>query len=557
MIHTIPSDGLTLAVEEFGKGPPLVFAHGLTGNRHVTRAQLTPLAGRYRIIIYDQRGHNDSTPVTEPALYAPARMAADMTAVLDALSIEKAIVGGESMGAATALLFALRHPQRVDKLLLTAPAFGDTLNPAADDIRQMGESIAQLGLERFLQQAAIRQRDELEWPEVVIERVAQMRGSHDAASLALACQTVIQWQILPNLEALSTLTYPVCILAWPDDARQLRCLWRHGAGRPPAAPDRPVAAFADGMTMMAAPGDFARLRFINIPDFCLYWIMAVRKYVQYSGDTALADELSTAVHRAIGWFQKYVNEDDLLTDVPHWIFVDWAELDKKGQVTTLNAQFVAALHTAVYLAQLTGQTTAADVWRQLAAAASKAINTHLWDEERGVYVDARGSRRVSQQSNAAVIAFDVAPPERWPRILDAILDEDRVQLTRVGEREAAYAGFDEEQHVVMAQPFFSHHLHRALSKVGRTDALLANIRRHWGALVEAGDDTFRETWQIDGLTSLCHAFSATPTFDLSTEVLGITPLQQGFTHFQVTPNVGDLAWAHGDYPTPQGNIEVD
>src|ERR1700674_5008374 len=96
----IPSDGLLLTVETFGTGAPIVFAHGLLGNRHVVRAELAPLASHYRIVTFDQRGHGDSSPVTDPALYQPARMAGDMAAVMDALGIERAIVGGESMGAA-------------------------------------------------------------------------------------------------------------------------------------------------------------------------------------------------------------------------------------------------------------------------------------------------------------------------------------------------------------------------------------------------------------------------------------------------------------------------
>lgn len=119
----VASDGIELMVETFGDGPWLVFAHGLTGNRQGSRRQMTPLADRYRIAIYDQRGHGDSTPVMDPALYDLDRMAGDMAVVMDALGIDQAIVGGESMGAATTLRFAMRHPERVTALLLTAPAF--------------------------------------------------------------------------------------------------------------------------------------------------------------------------------------------------------------------------------------------------------------------------------------------------------------------------------------------------------------------------------------------------------------------------------------------------
>ncbi|MBK8034793.1 MAG: alpha/beta fold hydrolase [Chloroflexi bacterium] len=80
-IVKINSDGLELVAESFGSGPPLIAAHGLTGNRHITGRQLKQLANRYRIIVYDQRGHSDSTPVTNPSLYNPDRMAEDMRAV--------------------------------------------------------------------------------------------------------------------------------------------------------------------------------------------------------------------------------------------------------------------------------------------------------------------------------------------------------------------------------------------------------------------------------------------------------------------------------------------
>ena len=108
----VASDGLLLAAETFGEGKPLVFAPGLTDNRGYIRRQLLPLADRYRIVTYDQRGHGDSTPVTDPALYTPERMAGDMARILDAFDIERAVIGGESMGAATALLFAFTWPER-------------------------------------------------------------------------------------------------------------------------------------------------------------------------------------------------------------------------------------------------------------------------------------------------------------------------------------------------------------------------------------------------------------------------------------------------------------
>lgn len=213
----IQSDGLALAVETFGEGPPLVYAHGLMGNRHIARRELAPLADRYRIVVYDQRGHGESSPVTDPSLYDAQRMAGDMAVVMDALGVERASVGGESMGAATTLCFALQWPERVEQLLLTAPAFGDRPNPGAQRMKDIGKGIAALGMAKFLQVAAEPQRTELGWPPEAITYVAEMIGSHDPHSLVTALHTLPHWVILSDLAALSKLRFPICVIAWDSD----------------------------------------------------------------------------------------------------------------------------------------------------------------------------------------------------------------------------------------------------------------------------------------------------------------------------------------------------
>ena len=96
-----------------------------------------------------------------------------------------------------------------------------------------------------------------------------------------------------------------------------------------------------------------------------------------------------------------------------------------------------------------------------------AINRHLWDEERGVYVDARidgvQSRRVSQHANGICLAYGIAPQDRQARMIAYITDPQRIQPTSTGMGHMDdNVPFDEEHDVVLAQPFFSHHLHRGL-----------------------------------------------------------------------------------------------
>jgi pimeloyl-ACP methyl ester carboxylesterase len=211
----IASDGLLLAAETFGEGRPLVFAPGLTDNRGYIRRQLLPLADRYRIVTYDQRGHGDSTPVTDPVLYTPVRMAGDMARVLDAFDIERAVIGGESMGAATALRFAFDWPERVESLLLTGPALGDTPNPGRDRLKALGQAFTGRGAEGIIADAAATEWPEMGLDENAMTTLSAMLRSHRDESVAVACDAVADWIL--DLAPLSTVRCPVQIIAWEND----------------------------------------------------------------------------------------------------------------------------------------------------------------------------------------------------------------------------------------------------------------------------------------------------------------------------------------------------
>ena len=319
---------------------------------------------------------------------------------------------------------------------------------------------------------------------------------------------------------------------------------------------------SDGMIAMAAPGDLAARSIVSIPDWGICWALTLDRYVEYTGDLDIALELFPAVLRLADWFHRHTDERGLLNNVPEWNFVDWAEVDRRGEGTAYNALYYHLLRVIEGLALKLEMPRVAAQCAERAERVRAAVNARLWDEERGVYVDAcvdgRQSRRVSQQSNAACVAYGIAPAERWGRIFDAILDESRLVVTSTGMLSAPDAStvpFDEERNVVAAQPYFSHHLHRALALAGRYGDLLANIRRRWGAMLAAGATTIWEVWHP--YVSRCHGWSTTPTYDLSTEILGVSAAEPGFERVRIAPQTVDLDWARGAYPTVHGDIRVE
>ncbi|HME73092.1 MAG TPA: alpha/beta hydrolase [Myxococcota bacterium] len=109
-----------LHIETVGTGPPVVLAHGFGGSARNFRPQARALRNRYRIVLYDARGHARSATPLDPALYTAEQLVMDVGRVLDREHAEQAVVGGLSMGAGTALGFALAWPERVRALMLAA-----------------------------------------------------------------------------------------------------------------------------------------------------------------------------------------------------------------------------------------------------------------------------------------------------------------------------------------------------------------------------------------------------------------------------------------------------
>jgi pimeloyl-ACP methyl ester carboxylesterase len=104
-----------LSYTDEGAGEPIVLLHGYPFNRTMWRGQVAALRERYRVITPDLRGLG-ATPMADTATMA--EMARDVVALLDKLKIEKAVIGGLSMGGYVVLELARLFPERVSGLIL-------------------------------------------------------------------------------------------------------------------------------------------------------------------------------------------------------------------------------------------------------------------------------------------------------------------------------------------------------------------------------------------------------------------------------------------------------
>ena len=115
---------ISLYYQEQGAGAPLLLLHGNGEDGTYFVHQMDAFAQHYRVIAVDTRGHGRSPRGT--AAFTIRQFAEDLLDFMDALHLEKAHILGFSDGGNIALTFALRHPERVDRLILN----GANLNPA-------------------------------------------------------------------------------------------------------------------------------------------------------------------------------------------------------------------------------------------------------------------------------------------------------------------------------------------------------------------------------------------------------------------------------------------
>ena len=119
---TVPGDEVRLAVRDWGGvGRPIVLLHGLASSSRIFDLMAPALAGRCRVVAYDQRGHGGSGKPSSG--YGFDHLVSDAAAVIRALKLRRPVVCGHSWGASVALELAVARPRNVAGIVLIDGGF--------------------------------------------------------------------------------------------------------------------------------------------------------------------------------------------------------------------------------------------------------------------------------------------------------------------------------------------------------------------------------------------------------------------------------------------------
>jgi hypothetical protein len=267
----------------------------------------------------------------------------------------------------------------------------------------------------------------------------------------------------------------------------------------------------------------------------------------------------------------------------------------------------AGLLGARDLATADGNSAAAAVFSERAKLLERAVEKYLWDRAKGAFVYYVGSQHVDEAGNAMAIMYGLATPAQARQILAYLhshndrlydwthtrtwdranpagsTDFDRPFLT--GDRDYHVADWGPPWSPIWDAPWgmgtdpndFSRQYNYNYSLVpwaeafevqadftaGEDRGALSLIRRAWGTMLRRGPSTFYEGSRYDGVPayelglqhgSVDHRWASGVGALLQQYVLGVTPTRPGFATWQVAPHGGDLRWAQGRVPTPQGPL---
>jgi pimeloyl-ACP methyl ester carboxylesterase len=219
-------DGVALSGEQSGGGAgvPIVLLHGLTATRrYVVMGSTVLQRAGHRVIAYDARGHGRSTPAADPGDYSYERLAQDLAAVLEDRGIDRALLAGASMGAHTAVRFALSHPERVSALAIITPAFDVTPNPFARAAELEGWDALARGLREGGVEGFIAAYDLSTLPETLrpaVQTVLRQRlAAHEHPNaVADALQAVPRSRPFDGIEQLREIGAPTVVVGSRDEA---------------------------------------------------------------------------------------------------------------------------------------------------------------------------------------------------------------------------------------------------------------------------------------------------------------------------------------------------
>lgn len=297
----------------------------------------------------------------------------------------------------------------------------------------------------------------------------------------------------------------------------------------------------------------------GISSYSIWWLLIHRDWYYYQGDLAYLKQQQAYMTDLLRFLISKTDAEGR-EKLDGMRFLDWPSNANPTAIDAgLQALMVRAMKAGDELCTVLGDDALALECREMAKKMTKAsskVSKALLKSD--VAPDAPGSK----QAASLLAITGLMKPE----------EADKKYLSVGGAR-----GFS---------TFYGYYMLRAMAEAGNYTGAMNMIRQYWGAMLDMGATTFWEDFNMDWLPnasridelvpagkkdlhgdfgaycykgfrhSFCHGWASGPTSWLSEYVLGVQVVEPGCRVVRITPHLGDLEWAEGTFPTPQGIITI-
>ena len=244
-----------------------------------------------------------------------------------------------------------------------------------------------------------------------------------------------------------------------------------------------------------------------IPGYSLFWILMIEDYLRYFPDSGFRHSLIRGIEGVVEYYASLVDHATGLAGHPgFWGFTDWTDdwgggdpsRDKKSPTAIENLLFACALQSAAGLARQDGNEYFARRWMKMRRDILDAVNKHLFDRERGLYIDVPGHDWISRHAQALAVIAGAVSEEFLPSVHRALLEK--------------IPGLTE------CSLYFQFYVMEALRLLGDTQGVLEAMAP-WRECLRKSPwlTTFPEVPDADRARSMCHAWSASPVYFLGSK----------------------------------------
>ena len=296
-------------------------------------------------------------------------------------------------------------------------------------------------------------------------------------------------------------------------------------------------------------------RHINtILDYSFYWLIGIYEHYMYTGDTAFIRQIYPRMKTLMEFSLGRANSEGFVEGLPgDWVFIDWAPIEKSGEVSFEQLLLSRSLEATSRCAGLVNDREAEDKYGKLSVDLKQKIIDTFWSGQRNAFVHTRNngvlSQNVTRYTNMFAILFDYVDDNKKQLIKENVILNDTI--------------------LKITTPYMKFYELAALCEINEKEKVLQFVREYWGGMLNLGATTIWEAYDPSQKgdehyamygrpfgKSLCHAWGANPVYLFGKYLLGVKPLTPGYKSYLVEPSLAGLQWIKGRVPTPMGNIEV-